>query len=181
MCSTGRSISPGWLPSRYPLVKFSDNFTACRQYNAKAQVSTINEERPTPSLAEKFDPSLASYVRNLSYANRHKNHGQIYYANLFYARLISLRCSLYYWRYSNLRNTGYLFIRIDIFIVLWYLIVNVSYELDLLRTILELWCITRWIMYIISPICLFNKYNRIKLYVISIFNISAILCYTFFC
>lgn len=96
MCSTGRSISPGWLPSRYPLVKFSNNFTACRQYSAEARVSTINEERPTPSLAEKFDPSLASYALNLSYANRRKNREQIYYGNPFHARLISLRCFLYY-------------------------------------------------------------------------------------
>lgn len=77
MCSTGRSISPGWLRSRYPLVKFSNNFTACRQYSAEARVSTINEERPTPSLAEKFDPSLTSYALNLSYANHRKNRGHI--------------------------------------------------------------------------------------------------------
>jgi len=132
MCSTGRSISPGWLPSRYPLVKFSNNFTACRQYSAEARVSTINEERPTPSLAEKFDPSLASYALNLSYANRRKNREQIYYGNPFHARLISLRCFLYYWCYSNLRNTGYFFICI-ILISLSFcgerLMVNVSYKI----------------------------------------------------
>lgn len=96
MCTTGRSISPSWHRSRYPLVKFSNNFTACR-YNAEARESTINEERPTPSLVEKFDPGVwRVYTLNLSCANRCKNHNPICYGNLFHERLISRFIVLHY-------------------------------------------------------------------------------------